>query len=69
MRLPLAALCCTIPSASGTVTVSNVVPRTDSSGAYMGAHDGNTIQYIEGGPYFWRASSIPQNYCLHLFFR
>jgi len=57
MRLPLAALCCTvlssIPGASGTVTVSNVVPRTDSSGAYMDAHDGNTIQYIEGGPYFW----------------
>jgi hypothetical protein len=53
MRLPLAALCCTIPGASGSVTVSNVVPRTDNSGAYMDAHDGNTIQYTEGGPYFW----------------
>lgn len=37
----------------GAVTVSNVVPRTDSTGAYMDAHDGNTIQYTPGGPYFW----------------
>ena len=35
------------------VTVSNVVPRTDIHGAYMDAHDGNTIQYTAGGPYFW----------------
>eukprot|EP01052_Picozoa_sp_SAG31_P010303 SAG31_NODE_561_length_14087_cov_5.151405_5_plen_85_part_00 len=40
-------------SARGSVMVSNVVPRTDSDGAYMDAHDGNTIQYTPGGPYFW----------------
>ncbi len=28
----------------GAVTVSNVIPRTDSTGEYMDAHDGNTIQ-------------------------
>ena len=45
----------TLPCALGSVTVSNVVPRTDTSGAYMDAHDGNTIQYTRGGPYFWYA--------------
>ena len=54
----MAALLLTMPGAArGSVTVSNVVPRTDSSGAYMDAHDGNTIQYTPGGPYFWWAFS------------
>ena len=44
--------------ATGRVTVSNVVPRTDSSGAYMDAHDGNTIQYTPGGPYFWWVKAL-----------
>jgi len=48
-----AALLSSLAFSQGAVTVSNVVPRTDSTGAYMDAHDGNTIQYTPGGPYFW----------------
>lgn len=41
--------------AIATVTVSNVVPRTDTDGAYMDAHDGNTVQFTPDGPYYWYA--------------
>lgn len=46
--------------ASGRVTVSNVVPRTDANGSYMDAHDGNTVQFTPGGPYFWYAMGYGQ---------
>jgi hypothetical protein len=47
-------LFCAMSSAS--VKVSNVIPRTTADGALMDAHDGNTVQFTPGGPYFWCAA-------------
>eukprot|EP01051_Picozoa_sp_SAG22_P009466 SAG22_NODE_792_length_7198_cov_1.752641_2_plen_449_part_00 len=35
--------------------VSNIAPRLDSNGSIMDAHDGNTVQFGRGEPYYWYA--------------
>jgi hypothetical protein len=39
------------------VTISNVVPRTDTTGAILDAHDGKVIADPAGGGYLWYAAS------------
>jgi hypothetical protein len=35
------------------ITISNTRPRTDLNGELMDIHDGNLVQWSEGGLYFW----------------
>ena len=48
------ALCLLIPGLSSvSVTISNVVPRVDIHGQPMDIHDGNIVQFDEGGLHYY----------------
>ena len=37
------------------VTIQNNIPRRDAANVLMDAHDGNIVQHLPGGPYYWYA--------------
>jgi hypothetical protein len=41
------------------VTFSNLVPRRDTAGRIMNAHDGCTRRYTPGAPFYVRSRSSP----------